>query len=95
MNQTVYTATVVSGSHTGFFDGEKYRAGEEVMITENELRAFRNKFTNVKEAGQREGDKPAPVVPVEESSKGKTPIEAVIAADPIVEQVKKTRNRKA
>lgn len=88
MKQNVYTATVVSGSHTGFFDGEKYRAGEEVMITENELRTFRDKFTGVKEAGQREGDNPAPVVPVEESNKSKTPIEIIIAADPKLPKVK-------
>ena len=94
MNQTVYTATIVSGSHTGFFDGEKYRAGEEVMITENELSAFRDKFTNVKEAGQREGDKPAPVVPVEESNKGKTPIEVILAADPKLPKVKVSKSAK-
>lgn len=95
MNHNVFTATVASGTHVGYFDGEIYRRGEEVMITENELRAFRDKFISVKPEGQREAEAPAPVVPVGESAKNKKPIEVVLASDPIVEQVAKTRNRKA
>ena len=92
MKQNVYTSTVLSGSHVGRFDGVSHQAGDEVLITEDEVRAFRDKFTGIKAAGQRDVDAPAPVLSAEEI--GKVPIEVVIGNDPATPKPKAAKSTK-